>query len=281
MSVTTPNVKGKFGRGVRSSLATLFQRRWLIAYFVQRELSKSYRGSFLGIFWIFLGPVLMIALYTLVFSEILGLRFRQVEGVTNFGLYLYCGLIPFLAFGETVNKAVGTIKSNSTLVQQVVFPLEILPLSTAVTAVLNQVFQFGALAVLILVLNTSLNWTMLLIPFLMIPQLLFYLGLGYLGSVVGTYLPDVQETLRAVVRAMFFLTPILWPISAVADRKYLSLVVDLNPLAYLVGAYRALVFEGRLPDMLPTLYFTVFAAALCFAGILLFDRTKKHFADLV
>ena len=221
----------------------------------------------------------MIALYTLVFSEILGLRFRQVDGVTNFGLYLYCGLIPFLAFGETINKAVGSIRSSSTLVQQVVFPLEVLPLSTAVTAVLNQMFQFSALTVLILILGTSLHWTMLLIPLLMIPQLLFYLGLGYLGSVVGTYLP--QETLRAVVRAMFFLTPILWPISAVADKKYLSLVVDLNPLAYLVGAYRALIFEGRLPDMLPTLYFTLFAAALCIAGLLLFDRTKKHFADLI
>ncbi len=232
-------------------------------------------------FWVFLGPLLMIILYTLVFSEILGLRFRQVEGVTNFGLYLYCGLIPFLAFSTSINKSVGSIRSNSTLVQKVVFPLEILPLSTAVTAVLDQIFQFSALAVLILILGTELQWTMLLIPLLMIPQLLFYLGLGYLGSVVGTYLPDVQETLRAIVRAMFFLTPILWPVSMVADRKYLSLVVDLNPLAYLVGAYRALVFEGRLPDGLATLYFTLFALALCFVGFLLFTRAKRHFADLV
>lgn len=232
-------------------------------------------------FWVFLGPLLMIALYTLVFSEILGLRFRHVEGVTNFGLYLYCGLIPFLAFADAMNKSVGSIRGNSTLVQKVVFPLEILPLSTAVTAVLNQIFQFCALTVLVLVLGTDLHWTILLIPFLMIPQLLFYLGLGYLGSVVGTYLPDVQETLRSVVRAMFFLTPIIWPVSMVADRKYLGLVVDLNPLAYLVGAYRTLVFEGRLPGGLATLYFTVFAIALCAVGFLLFNRAKRHFADLV
>lgn len=232
-------------------------------------------------FWVFLGPLLMIGLYTLVFSEILGLRFRQVEGVSNFGLYLYCGLIPFLAFSEAINKSVSSIRSSSTLVQKVVFPLEILPLSTAVTAVLNQIFQFCALAVLVLILRTDLHWTILLIPLLMIPQLVFYLGLGYLGSVVGTYLPDVQETLRAVVRAMFFLTPILWPVSKVADRKYLSLVVDLNPLAYLVGAYRKLVFEGQLPGMLATLYFTVFATVLLTVGFLLFNHTKRHFADLV
>lgn len=263
------------------SLSTLVERRWLIAYFVQRELSKSYRGSLLGMFWVFLGPLLMIALYTLVFSEILNLRFRQVDGVTNFGLYLYCGLIPFFAFSDTINKSVNSIRSNSTLVQKVVFPLEILPLSTAITAILTQIFQFSALTVLVLALGNSLQWTMLLIPLFMIPQLLFYLGLSYLGSVVGTYLPDVQETLRAVVRAMFFLTPILWPVSKVADRKYLSLVVDLNPLAYVVGAYRKLVFEGQLPGMIATLYFTIFAIALCVISFLLFTRTKRHFADLI
>ena len=274
------NTSSKSGT-VWATLATLFQRRWLIAYFVQRELSRSYRGSFLGMFWIFLGPLLMIILYTLVFSEILGLRFQQVEGVTNFGLYLYCGLIPFFAFSDAVNESVGSIRGNSSLVQKVVFPLEILPLSTAVTAVLNQVFQFGALMALIVLLGIELQWTIVLIPLMMIPQLLFYLGLGYLGSVAGTYLPDVQETLRSIVRAMFFLTPILWPVSMVADRKYLSLVVDLNPLAYLVGAYRALVFEGQLPGGLATLYFTLFAAALFMVGFLLFNRAKQHFADLV
>lgn len=232
-------------------------------------------------FWIFLGPLLMIALYTLVFSEILNLRFRQVDGITNFGLYLYCGLIPFIAFSDTVNKAVNSIRSNSTLVQKVVFPLEILPLSTSITAVLNQIFQFSALTVLVLILGANLHWTILLIPLFMVPQLLFYLGLAYLGSVVGAYLPDTQETLRAIVRATFFITPIIWPASKVADREYLSLVVDLNPLAYLVGAYRTLVFEGQLPGTLSTLYFTIFAATLFAVGFLLFNRVKRHFADLV
>ena len=280
MSASTPSARNKLG-GTRESLETLFHRRWLIVYFVQRELSKSYRGSFLGMFWVFLSPLLMVGLYTLVFSKILGLRFQHVDGITNFGLYLYCGLIPFLAFSESINRSVNGIRANATLVQKVVFPLEILPLSTAVTAVLNQVFQFGALAVLVLILGTDLHWTILLVPLVMIPQLLFYLGLGCLGSVIGTYLPDIQETLRAVVRATFFLTPILWPASMVADRKYLGLVVDLNPLAYLVEAYRALVFEGRLPDGQATIFFTLFAVALFFVGFLLFVRTKRNFADLV
>lgn len=281
MSAATPGV----GKGSRSrtieSFAALIERRWLIAYFVQRELSKNYRTSFLGIIWILLGPIIMVALYTLIFSEIIGLRFRETPGVVNFGLYLYCGLIPFLAYSETANKAVGSIRINASLVQKVVFPLQVLPFSTAVAAVVSQVFGLVALAIVSAVLGQVLHLTALLIPLLMILQLLFMLGLGYILSVVGTYLPDTQETLRAFVRASFFMTPIIWPIERVADKPYLSLVVDLNPLAYLVGAYRALLLDGELPGMTATLYFTLFAVGLCILGFVWFNRVKQRFADLI
>lgn len=260
---------------------TLLRRRWLIAYFVQRELSRSYRGSFLGMFWVFLGPLLMIVLYTLIFSEVIGLRFRETDSVTNFGLYLYCGLIPFLAYSDTVNKCVGIIKANATLVQKVVFPLQVLPFSTAATAVVNQVFQFGALVLLAVALGNALQWTALMIPVIMIPQLLFMLGLGYLGAVVGTYLPDTQETLKAIVRATFFMTPIIWPIERIADREYLRLIVDLNPLAYLVGAYRSVVLDGQTLDVVPFLKFTLFTVMLFVFGFVVFNRVKQRFADLI
>lgn len=279
MSTIVPSAKNESLGPVSGSLATLYERRWLIWYFVQRQLSRSYRSSFLGILWLVLSPLLMIVLYTLVFSEFLNLRFREGAGPVNFGLYLYCGLIPFMAYSETVNQSVKSIKSNSTLVQKVVFPLEILPLSGAATAVISQVFGFGTLIFLVALLEQQLHWTVVFIPLVMIPQLLFVLGLSFLGSVVGTYLPDTRETLRAFVRATFFITPILWPADRVPDD--LRFLVDYNPIAYLVGAYRALVLEGRLPGMQATLWFTLFAGALCLAGFLLFVRVKDRFADLV
>lgn len=264
---------------VLNALATLYERRWLIWYFVQRQLSRSHRGSYLGFVWVFLGPLLMVILYTLVFSEIIGLRFRENESVANFGLYLYCGLIPFIAYSDTVNQGVSSIRSNSTLVQKVVFPLEILPLSTAATAVINQIFGFGVLILLVALLEREAHWTALLIPLMMVPQLLFCLGLGYLGAVAGTYLPDVQETLRAVVRATFFITPVIWPAERIPDN--LQFLVTYNPLAYLVGSYRALVLDGHLPSGTQTLYFTLFAVGLCVAGLTMFVRLKPRFADLI
>lgn len=281
MATSASSTKQGLGKSISESLSTLSERRWLVWYLVRRQLAQDYRGSLLGIVWIFLGPLLMIALYTLVFSEIIGLKFRQTESVTNFGLYLYCGLIPFLAYSDTVNQSLRSIRKNSKLVQKMIFPLEILPFTVCSTAVLNQIFGLGALMLLVAVLERQLYWTALLIPFVMVLQLIFNLGLGYLGAVVGTYVPDLQETIRAVVRATFFVTPILWPVERVEGRPYLSLIVDLNPIAYLVGAYRSLVLEGQLPEAMPTLFFAAFAIALCAVSFVLFTSVKKQFADLI
>lgn len=262
------------------ALSTLYERRWLLWYFVQRQISQNYKSSFLGFAWAFLTPLLMIALYTLIFSEVVGLRFRDSDSVANFGIYLYCGLVPFLTYAESLNKAVGTIRSNSALVQKVVFPLELLPLSNALTAFISQFFGLGVLVVIASIWEGQLQWTVALLPLIMIPQLLFIVGLGYLFATIGAYLPDVQEALKAVVRASFFATPIIWE----AQRAYdagLGFLVDYNPLAILVEGYRNLLLDGEIPAMTPTLGFLAFSVVLCVVGFVLFNRLKQNFADLV
>ena len=279
MTTDTRDTKNRFG-AVAEALKGLYERRWLAAYFVQRQLAQTTKGSFLGFAWLFLTPLFMIILYTLVFSEIIGLRFRETDSATNFGLYLYCGLIPFLALSDSLNKSVASIRGNSTLVQKVVFPLEILPMSTAVTAFVSQFFGLAGLIVLVAALERELHWTMGLLPLIMIPQLLFLLGLAYLVALIGTYLPDVKETLSAVVRAMFFITPIIWPEELARDRG-LGFLIDYNPLAFIVGAYRDFVLEGAIPDASSLLNFTLLSGALLVLGFLLFVWRKREFADLV
>jgi ABC-2 type transport system permease protein len=272
---------GTFG-AIFSSLAIFYDRRWLIRYLVQRQISRNYRSSYLGLAWAFLGPLMMVALLTLVFSEMLGIRFREITGdsALNFGLYLYCGLVPFLAYSDALNRGVNIIRRNSDLVRKVVFPLEILPLTTAITSlIVNSVFGLGALMVILLVLEQRLHWTVLLLPLIVIPQLLFTLGLNYLMAVAGTYMPDIRETLRAVVRATFFMTPIIWPAEKVPES--LRFLVDYNPLAFLVEAYRHLILDGTLPNSMATFYFSLFAVTLFAVGFTVFNRVKHNFADLL
>jgi ABC-type polysaccharide/polyol phosphate export permease len=246
---------------------------------VQREISIGTKGSFLGFAWVFLTPFLMVGLYTLIFSEVLNLRFREVDGVTNFGLYLFCGLIPFMAYTDSVNQGVTSIRGNATLVQKLVFPTEILPMTPAVAALISQLFNLVALVTLALVFGNNIPWTIVLLPLIMVPQLLFMMGLAYLTAVVGTYLPDVKETLRALVRASFFATPIIWP----PERAYeagLGFLVDYNPLAILVEGYRNVILDGEVPGLgfLGFVAFTVVLFGLSFA---LFVKVKKNFGDLM
>jgi ABC-2 type transport system permease protein len=279
LSANTTNVKSGSWRDLLSPLATFYQRRWLIKYFVQRETASSYRGSHLGLIWAFLSPLMMVVMFTLVFSEIIGLKFREVAGDSslNFGLYLYCGLLPFLAYQNALTKGVNVINRNSGLVKKVVFPLEILPLISVISSLVQNTFGLGALLVVLVVLDHRLEWTVCLLPLVIIPQLLFTLGLSYLMSVAGTFVPDTRETLRAVVRATFWISPILWPAGKVpADYRFL---VDYNPLAYLIEAYRNLILDGKLPGVTSTAYFSLFALALFLLGFVVFNRVKHQFAD--
>ncbi len=279
-STYTSGTKG-FIEAVSSSLVALYRRRWLAVYFAQRELSRSHRSSYLGFLWALLSPLLQIVLLTLVFSEIIGIRFRELTGDSslNYGLFLYCGLVPYLAFSDTLTKSMNSIRSNTGLVQKVVFPLEILPLTRAVTVLVDALFGLVMLILVVAVLAQRLEWTILLLPALIAVQLVFTLGLSYLSAVIGTYVPDIRNSLRVFVRALFFVTPIVWPAEMVPER--LRFLVDYNPLAFLVTAYRNLILEGTVPDLSAVLWFSVFAGALCIVGFVVFVRVKQNFADLL
>ena len=261
------------------SLATAYDRRWLVKYLVQRQLASGYRHSHLGMLWAFLGPLLMVIMFTVIFSQFLGIKFREVTGdsALNFGLFLYCGLLPFLAFSQALNQGVNVIRKNRDLVTQVVFPLELLPLTQVISSLLQNALGIGALLLVFVVLMQYVHLTIFLLPLIMLPQLLFTLGVSYLMAVCGTYVPDIREGLRAFVRALFFITPIIWPAGKVpADYQFL---VTYNPLAYLVEAYRQLILEGRLPFGEQAIYFCLVAVTLFVLGLALFNRVKHNFGD--
>lgn len=281
MSTKTPSAKpGSLG-AILGSLTTLYDRRLLIKYLAQRQWANQYQSSYLGLIWAFLSPLIIVVLLTLIFSEMLGIRFREVTGDSslNFGLYLYCGLLPFLAYQEALVKGVNVIRRNSNLVTGVLFPLEILPVTTVVTSLIRNMIGVGVLMLFVLVLEQRLAWTAFLLPLVFVPQLLFTIGLCYLLAVAGTYVPDVKETLRIFVRGTFFITPILFPAGRVPeDWKFL---VKYNPLAVLVEAYRNLILDGKLPGTIGALYFSLVALALFAVGFVVFNRTKHKFADLL
>lgn len=276
MATYTSSEKQSLGGAVFDALGTFYRKRWLLGYFIHRQVTRSYRRSYLGLVWSVLGPLVWVFFLALIFSSI---KQRAVEGhpTLNFGLYLYCGLLPFLAFSEALNKGLNSIRSSAGLVQKVVFPTEILPFTNAIASMVDKVFGFAALLIMLLLFGRTLHWTLLYMPVIVVLQVIFILGLTYIMAVIGTFLPDVGEVMRPVIRGMFFVTPILWPAKRLPES--LSWIEDYNPLAYLVNAYRGLILWGEVPGGLATLYFTLFSVALFIVGFALFVRLKPRFAD--
>jgi ABC-2 type transport system permease protein len=279
LATYTSSDKQSLGGEFFEALGTFYRKRWLLGYFIHRQVTRAYRGSYLGLVWAIVGPLIWVFFLALIFSNVVGIRDRAVEGdpTLNFGLFLYCGLLPFLTFSESLNKGINSIRSNSGLVQKVVFPLEILPFTNAIASMVDKVFGFGALLVMLLLFGRTLHSTLLYMPVIVVLQVIFILGLTYIMAVLGTFLPDVAEVMRPVIRGMFFVTPILWPPDRLPDS--LSWIQDYNPLAYLVNAYRDLILNGTLPGALSTLYFTLFSVALFIFGFALFVRLRPKFAD--
>jgi ABC-2 type transport system permease protein len=281
LSAKVPTAKPNSWGAILGSLATLYDKRWLIKYMAQRQMSRGYRGSHLGLLWAFFSPLLMVIMFTLIFSKVLGIRFREVtqDPSLNFGLYFYCGLLPFLVYQQALNTGVNVVRRNSDLVKNVVFPLEILPVTTVISSLIQNAYGVGALMFVVLLLDHEIHLTVLLLPLVLIPQLLFTLGLCYLMSVIGAYVPDISNALKAVVRMTFFCTPILIPTGRVPP-KY-SFLVDYNPLASLVDAYRDLILLGKLPTAFQTIYFCSVAVVLFVLGFAIYNRVKHNFADLI
>lgn len=279
MATYTSSDKQSLAGEFFDALGTFYRKRWLLGYFIHRQVTRSYRRSYLGLVWAILGPVVWVFFLALIFSNVIGIKDRSVQGdpTLNFGLFLYCGLLPFLTFSEALNKGINSIRSNSGLVQKVVFPLEILPFTNAIASMVDKVFGFGALLIMLLVFGRTLYPTLLYMPVIVVLQVIFILGLTYIMAVLGTFLPDVAEIMRPVIRGMFFVTPILWPAGRLPDN--LSWIENYNPLAYLVNAYRDLILNGTLPGTLSTLYFTLFSVALFIFGFALFVRLRPRFAD--
>src|SRR5215216_4268203 len=254
-------------------------RAELIISFARRELLGRYKGSFLGIAWAVLTPVVMIAIFTFIFAGIFGARFGVSNSHWDYALYLFCGLLPWTIFQESVQQSANTIITHANLVKRVVFPLETLPAAQVFAALGNQLFATIALLIATIIVRQHLDVTVLWFPVLLIPQLLFALGAAWLIGSLGVFLRDITQGVTLLLMAWMYLTPIIYPESIVPER--FRPFININPFTPLVRSYRRIFLEASAPDWRGLAYFAVFALVVFLFGYWWFARTRKGFADVV
>jgi lipopolysaccharide transport system permease protein len=254
-------------------------RAELIFSFAKRELLGRYKGSALGIAWAVLTPVVMIAIFTFIFAGIFGARFGANDSHWDYALYLFCGLLPWSMFQESVQQSSHTILNHSNLVKRVVFPLETLPAAQVFACLGNQLFATVALLIAIVMIRHRLELTALWLPVLLIPQILIALGAAWLLASLGVFLRDITQGVMLLLMAWMYLTPIIYPESMVPD--HFRTFINLNPFTSLIRSYRRIFLDGFAPDWSGLLYFTIFALIIFLFGYWWFARTRKSFADVV
>jgi lipopolysaccharide transport system permease protein len=262
-----------------AATALLREHRGLIRSMVRRDLTSRYKGSVMGLAWAIVTPAVMIGIFTLIFSGIFGARFGTEGGHLGFAIYLFCGMLPWIAFSDGVQRAATAIPENVNLVKRVVFPVEALPVNVALSGIVQQLIGTTVLLVASGVFLHRLPLTIGLMPVLLIPQLLATIGLGWLMASLGVFIRDMPQFNQLFFSTWMYLTPILYPESQIPP-KY-QWLIQFNPMAPLVRSYRRVLLEGKAPDW-HGLGVTMLFALICFGlGYWWFERTKKAFADVL
>ncbi len=266
-------------RAVWRPLWELPRRFDLIWPLARRMTLARYRGSALGLLWALLTPAVMIAVFTFLFAGVFGARFTEGGTPWEYALYLFCGLLPWTAFSETLQQSAGLVVAHANLVKRVVFPLETLPVAQTAAALTGQLFGTAALLAAALVIRGELHATALWLPVLLVPQLLLTLGLAWLVASLGVFVRDTAQALGLALTAWMYLTPIVYPEHVVPERY--RAMLEINPFTALVRSYRRCLLEGSQPDWRGLAYVTAVALPVFLVGYWWFARTRKNFADVI
>lgn len=255
----------------------------LLGTLVQRDLEARYKGSVLGNLWPLLNQLSQLLIYTYVFAIVLEVKLNLKGLPTNnitFGLWLFAGLLPWIAFTSGLTQATSSVIAQPNLVKKVVFPLALLPVVPILSALIESSFGLVALIILVAVSAHTLNSTLLLLPLIWLPQLLLTTGLGYLMAGLTVFLRDIPQTLAVVLNFWFYLTPIVYPASAI-PAQWRVYVFWLNPLAAISEVYRDLILVGYVNHWGEWSVATLVATVVFAIGLGCYRRLRPAFADVL
>ena len=263
-----------------SDLTTLYRHRQLIAALTARDLKARYRGSILGYFWSLANPLLLLAVYTLVFTVFLPARID----LQAYPLFLFAGILPWTFFAAAILESTSSILTNSGLIKKVMFPAESLPLvvvlSHLVHFALAMPVMLAALVAFTLAGKSVVTANILLVPFLMLLQTFFVAGLALMVSSASVLFRDLRDIIANLLQLGFFITPIIYPIGDITSRP-LRAVLRMNPMTPFIVSYQDVLYYGRLPNISDVLLMIGYAIASMTLGFIVFDRLRDTLAEAI
>lgn len=266
---------------IHEYLAAGWRQRSLLLELVVRDVSGRYRGSAMGMLWSLLTPVLMLAIYTFVFSVVFKSRWGedQSAGKMVFALNLFAGMLVHGLVAECLNRAPGLIIGNVSYVKKVVFPLGILPWVGLGSALFHALIGLMVLLVFEFAIYGGLPLTAPLVLLVWLPLLVGMLGVMWLLAALGVYLRDIAQLTGILTTILMFLSPVFYPATALPE-PYRT-VLYLNPLTFLIEQTRAVLLDGVAPDWLGLVMAMIVASVVAMLGYNGFKKMRRGFADVI
>lgn len=262
-------------------LASLWRYRALAKQLILRDISGRYRGSLIGMGWSFVQPVVLLLIYTFLFTVVFKARWgvSQDAGHADFALVLFVGIIIHGFFSECLTRAPGLVLANPNYVKKVVFPLEVLPVVAVGAAVFHMMVSVLILALAVLLFQGSIASTIVFLPLVLTPLVIGAFGFVWILASLGVYLRDIAQAMGFVSTVFLFLSPVFYPVKALPEAYRGWLMA--NPLTFVIEQARAVTLFGTLPDFHGLLIYSAVAFSLAWVGYWWFQRTRKGFADVL
>lgn len=249
----------------------LYNYRELLKTNIKKEIRGKYKGSWLGVLWTFLNPLLMLAVYAFVFPYIL-----RVD-VENYTIFMIVALIPWNFFTTAIQIGTGSIVADGNILKKVYFPREIIPISVTTSQLINFLITCLIMVVFIIFSGVGFSVHVLLFPVLVIIQYMLTLGLTFILSALTVFVRDISHFVSIVLMLAFYATPIVYQGNMLPDK--FQIILKLNPMAQLVEGYRSILYYHQLPDMKMLLIWGIGSIAILILGYMLFKKLEKSFVE--
>jgi len=259
---------------------SLIENRSLVYQLTRRNIAIRFRGAALGVLWSLFTPILMLAVYTFVFGTILEIRWiEQKGGNLEFATILFSGLIIHSYFSECLQSSVQLITDNRQYVKKVVFPLEALAWVAILTSLFQVAVSTGVLLLYLLLVQGALSWTIIFLPIILAPLMLFALGISWIISSTAVYLRDIGQLVGPITLILLFVSPIFYPVSSIPSE--FQFLLYLNPITWVVDQVRNAMLWGLTPYIQGYLVYLVFAFLVSWIGFSVFKKLRPGFSDVV
>lgn len=269
-----------YSLSIGSLAASLIRNRSLLTELVRRDFTGRYRGSLLGVLWSFFNPILMLSVYTLVFSVAFKARWAGVEeNKAAFALILFSGMIVHSFFAECLNRAPSLVLQHVNFVKKVIFPLEILPVVAVLSALMHFLISFFVLCFFCLLSGFPIHKTVTLVPLVLLPLILMVLGLTWFFSALGVYLKDLSQFVGFMTSVSLFLAPVFYAAESL-PREFQELL-QWNPITLPILALRDVMLFGRRLDWSSWGLCFGIGVMMFWLGYAFFQKTRKGFSDVL